>query len=151
MAKGYENKEIGAKLHLALPTVKDHVQSIMVTLQARNRTQAVALGITRGLVQMDIHEVKLSNGIRAQYYPERDQFFVPYFGWLDGEAVEVMQNTRKTSDPEQNVLKAITHTVRPDSSDSTQALWCDRRHKYYRILPTVKLCPGCLVDLTVTK
>jgi DNA-binding CsgD family transcriptional regulator len=151
MAKGCENKEIGDELHLSVTTIKDYVKSIMVTLQAKNRTQAVAIGITKGLVHMDIQEVKLSSGIRVQYYPERDQFYVPHFGWLDGEAVEVMQNTRKNPSTEQNVLKAITHVVRPDSAEPTQVIWCDRKHKHYRILRTVKLCPGCLTDLTVAK
>jgi len=34
------NKEIAAELHLTLPTVKNHVQSILKTLGVRRRTQA---------------------------------------------------------------------------------------------------------------
>ncbi len=44
IAKGLSNKQIAKQLHIALPTVKDHVHRILVKCQLPNRTAiAVAL------------------------------------------------------------------------------------------------------------
>jgi len=50
LASGLPNKEIAAKLAISEHTVKFHVASIMGKLGAASRTEAVALGIRRGLV-----------------------------------------------------------------------------------------------------
>ena len=49
-AEGLGNKEIAAKLHISEHTVKFHVASVMGKLGASSRTEAVMLGIRRGLV-----------------------------------------------------------------------------------------------------
>jgi DNA-binding NarL/FixJ family response regulator len=50
LASGLANKEIAAKLNLSDHTVKFHVASILGKLGAASRTEAVAIGIRRGLV-----------------------------------------------------------------------------------------------------
>lgn len=50
LAGGLGNKEIGARLNISEHTVKFHVASILGKLGAGSRTEAVSLGIRRGLV-----------------------------------------------------------------------------------------------------
>jgi DNA-binding NarL/FixJ family response regulator len=50
LASGLGNKEIAAKLGISEHTVKFHVTSILGKLGAASRTEAVSLGIRRGLV-----------------------------------------------------------------------------------------------------
>ena len=50
LASGLGNKEIAAKLRISEHTVKFHVASILGKLGAATRTEAVSLGIRRGLV-----------------------------------------------------------------------------------------------------
>jgi DNA-binding NarL/FixJ family response regulator len=50
LASGLVNKEIAAKLSISEHTVKFHVASILGKLGAATRTEAVSLGIRRGLV-----------------------------------------------------------------------------------------------------
>jgi DNA-binding NarL/FixJ family response regulator len=52
VAGGYGNKEIAAKLGISEHTVKFHVASILGKLGAGSRTEAVSLGIRRGLVML---------------------------------------------------------------------------------------------------
>jgi NarL family two-component system response regulator YdfI len=50
LAAGLANKEIGARLNISEHTAKFHVAAILGKLGAATRTEAVALGIRRGLV-----------------------------------------------------------------------------------------------------
>lgn len=50
LAVGYSNKAIAKLLDISLGTVKSHVRPILVKLQARCRTEAVAVATQRGLV-----------------------------------------------------------------------------------------------------
>ncbi|WP_242618312.1 helix-turn-helix transcriptional regulator [Edaphobacter modestus] len=50
VALGRGNKEVAAQLNLSEHTVKFHVSSVLAKLGARSRTEAVAIGILRGLV-----------------------------------------------------------------------------------------------------
>jgi two-component system, NarL family, response regulator YdfI len=50
LAAGLANKEIAARLNISDHTAKFHVASILGKLAAATRTEAVALGIRRGLV-----------------------------------------------------------------------------------------------------
>lgn len=50
LASGLGNKEIAAKLAISEHTVKFHVASILGKLGATSRTEAVSLGIRRGLI-----------------------------------------------------------------------------------------------------
>ena len=50
LAAGLSNKEIAARLSISEHTVKFHVASILGKLGAGSRTEAVSLGIRRGLV-----------------------------------------------------------------------------------------------------
>jgi NarL family two-component system response regulator YdfI len=50
LASGRSNKEIAARLTISDHTVKFHVASILGKLGASTRTEAVSLGIRRGLV-----------------------------------------------------------------------------------------------------
>lgn len=43
VAEGYTNKEIGEVLGIATETIKEHVQSILKKLDARNRAHAAAM------------------------------------------------------------------------------------------------------------
>jgi two-component system, NarL family, response regulator YdfI len=50
LASGLGNKEIAARLTISEHTVKFHVASILGKFGAATRTEAVSLGIRRGLV-----------------------------------------------------------------------------------------------------
>ena len=50
MAEGAANKAIAWKLGISDHTVKFHVASILTKLNAASRTEAVTIGIRRGLV-----------------------------------------------------------------------------------------------------
>lgn len=52
IAEGNRNKDIGAQLSISEETVKAHVRHILEKLDARDRTQAVAIGIRRGIIQL---------------------------------------------------------------------------------------------------
>jgi two-component system, NarL family, response regulator YdfI len=50
VAEGAANKEIAGRLHISEHTVKFHVASILSKLGAASRTEAVVLGVRRGLI-----------------------------------------------------------------------------------------------------
>jgi len=53
IACGNANKEIGARLSLTEETVKAHVRSILGKLGANDRTHAVAIGLKRGIIDLE--------------------------------------------------------------------------------------------------
>jgi two-component system, NarL family, response regulator len=52
MAAGKSNKEIAQVIHVSEHTVKAHVKSILAKMHANGRTEAIAIGIKRGLVEV---------------------------------------------------------------------------------------------------
>lgn len=52
VAKGMRNKEIASTLHISEETVQGHVKSILLKLRAQDRTEAVTIGIQRGIVHI---------------------------------------------------------------------------------------------------
>lgn len=52
MAEGDRNRDIGQHLSITEETVKVHVRHIMDKLGAKDRTQAVAIGIRRGVIHL---------------------------------------------------------------------------------------------------
>jgi DNA-binding NarL/FixJ family response regulator len=52
MAEGDRNRDIGEHLGISEDTVKVHVKRIMDKLGAKDRTQAVAIGIRRGIITL---------------------------------------------------------------------------------------------------
>jgi DNA-binding NarL/FixJ family response regulator len=50
MARGYRNKQLAVQLNISEHTAKFHVSSVLAKLGARTRTEAVTIGMTRGLV-----------------------------------------------------------------------------------------------------
>ena len=52
VAGGNKNRDIANKLFISEETVKVHVKHIMEKLGAADRTQAVAIGIRRGIIQL---------------------------------------------------------------------------------------------------
>jgi DNA-binding NarL/FixJ family response regulator len=52
VAEGDRNRDIGIRLGIAEDTVKVHVKRIMDKLEAKDRTQAVAIGIRRGVITL---------------------------------------------------------------------------------------------------
>lgn len=52
LAEGLGNKEIAWRLRISEHTVKFHVASILSKLGAASRTEAVALGVRRGLIML---------------------------------------------------------------------------------------------------
>jgi DNA-binding NarL/FixJ family response regulator len=51
LANGHSNREIGVALAIHEETAKGHVKNLLSKLGARDRTQAVMLGIRRGFIQ----------------------------------------------------------------------------------------------------
>ena len=52
IAGGNRNRDIGEKLDISEETVKVHVKHIMEKLGASDRTEAVAIGVRRGIIQL---------------------------------------------------------------------------------------------------
>jgi DNA-binding NarL/FixJ family response regulator len=52
LAGGNRNRDIAEKLFIAEETVKAHIKHIMGKLGASDRTQAVAIGVRRGIIQL---------------------------------------------------------------------------------------------------
>ena len=52
VAGGHRNREIAERLFISEETVKVHVKHIMEKLGASDRTQAVAIGLRRGIIQL---------------------------------------------------------------------------------------------------
>jgi DNA-binding NarL/FixJ family response regulator len=52
LAEGNRNKDIGERLFISEETVKVHIKHIMEKLGASDRTQAVAIAIRRGVIQL---------------------------------------------------------------------------------------------------
>ncbi len=52
VAEGRRNRDIAEKLFISEETVKVHVKHIMDKLGAADRTQAVAIAIRRGIIQL---------------------------------------------------------------------------------------------------
>ena len=52
VAEGNANKEIADKLFISEETVKVHIRHIMQKLDANDRTQAVAIAVRRGIMQL---------------------------------------------------------------------------------------------------
>jgi DNA-binding NarL/FixJ family response regulator len=52
LAGGNRNRDIAGKLFIAEETVKAHIKHIMEKLGASDRTQAVAIGARRGIIQL---------------------------------------------------------------------------------------------------
>ena len=52
LAEGNRNKEIGERLFISEETVKVHIKHIMEKLGANDRTQAVAIAVRRGIIQL---------------------------------------------------------------------------------------------------
>jgi DNA-binding NarL/FixJ family response regulator len=52
IAGGNRNRDIAEQLFISEETVKVHIKHIMEKLGASDRTQAVAIGIRRGIIQL---------------------------------------------------------------------------------------------------
>jgi DNA-binding NarL/FixJ family response regulator len=52
VADGNRNRDIAEKLFISEETVKAHIKHIMEKLGASDRTQAVAIGVSRGIIQL---------------------------------------------------------------------------------------------------
>lgn len=61
VARGLGNKEVGDTLGTASGTVKAHVQSILSKLGAKDRTNAVAIALRRGIIHL--HSPDLASSI----------------------------------------------------------------------------------------
>lgn len=53
ISEGNSNKEIGSRLFISEETVKGHVKNILGKLSANDRTQAVSIGVRRGIIYLD--------------------------------------------------------------------------------------------------
>jgi DNA-binding NarL/FixJ family response regulator len=52
IAEGNRNRDIANKLFISEETVKVHIKHIMEKLNASDRTQAVAIGVRRGIIEL---------------------------------------------------------------------------------------------------
>jgi DNA-binding NarL/FixJ family response regulator len=52
VAGGNRNRDIGEMLHISEETVKVHLKHIMDKLGAKDRTQAIAIGVRRGIIEL---------------------------------------------------------------------------------------------------
>jgi DNA-binding NarL/FixJ family response regulator len=52
VAEGTRNREIGERLFVTEETIKVHIRHIMEKLRAKDRTQAVAIAVRRGIIQL---------------------------------------------------------------------------------------------------
>lgn len=52
VANGLTNKEIGSILQISDKTARNHVISLMAKLEAKDRTEAVTIGIRKGLIRI---------------------------------------------------------------------------------------------------
>lgn len=52
LAQGKSNRAIAGRLHICEATVKYHVHAILNKLHASNRTEAVMLGVRKGLIEL---------------------------------------------------------------------------------------------------
>ena len=52
VAEGLRNREIAERLFISEETVKVHIRHLMEKLGANDRTQAVAIGVRRGIIQL---------------------------------------------------------------------------------------------------
>jgi two-component system NarL family response regulator len=52
VASGNSNKEIAARLSISEETVKGHITNILSKLGANDRTQAVTIGLKRGIIEL---------------------------------------------------------------------------------------------------
>ena len=52
VAQGYRNREIAERLFISEETVKIHIKHVMDKLGATQRTQAVAIAVRRGIIQV---------------------------------------------------------------------------------------------------
>jgi DNA-binding NarL/FixJ family response regulator len=52
VAEGNRNRDIAEKLFISEETVKVHIKHIMEKLGATDRTQAVAIAVRRGIIQL---------------------------------------------------------------------------------------------------
>src|SRR6185369_10006227 len=68
VADGNRNREIAERLFISEETVKVHIKHIMEKLGAADRTQAVAIGVRRGIIQL--YEFVLLCGITPKWYPK---------------------------------------------------------------------------------
>jgi DNA-binding NarL/FixJ family response regulator len=50
LAAGLQNKAIAERLHIALNTVRSHVQCILYKLDAHSRLEAVAIAVGQGVI-----------------------------------------------------------------------------------------------------
>ncbi len=73
-ADGKRNRDIGEKLFISEETVKVHIKHIMEKLGASDRTQAVAIAVRRGIIQ-------LGTGQSAQWNPIPRTFDVWIWCW----------------------------------------------------------------------
>jgi DNA-binding NarL/FixJ family response regulator len=52
VAEGSRNRDIAERLFISEETVKVHIKHIMEKLNASDRTQAVAIAVRRGIIQL---------------------------------------------------------------------------------------------------
>lgn len=53
ISKGFLNKQIASEINISEQTIKNHVTSILRKLNANARTEAVVIGIRRGIISID--------------------------------------------------------------------------------------------------
>ena len=83
LAAGGSNKEIGQKLFITEHTVKAHVKSILIKLDAMDRTQAIAIATKRGLLPnaLALFSVPLLLGTRILTALAFQHLLFVYFNW----------------------------------------------------------------------
>jgi dTDP-4-amino-4,6-dideoxygalactose transaminase/DNA-binding CsgD family transcriptional regulator len=103
MAEGLFNHEIAGRLFLADETVKTHIHHVLVKLQARSRTHAVAIALQQGLLEQAQAEDPRPAGapaVTSVPFIDLGPSNAGIAGAIVGDIIELIQSGKFTNGPQ---------------------------------------------------